>query len=155
MSYVENNLLDNEKILYQSKIHWIVFVSPCVWILITLIIATQSRIFLPLAMVASILAVYYLISAFIRYKFSEYAVTDKRVLIKIGFISRESLEMFLQKIEGIQVRQNIPGRIFNYGTIIVIGTGGTPSFFPTIDEPLTFRKNVQAQIEKQLSARRV
>ena len=151
MSYVESNLLTNEKILYQSKIHWIVFVSPCLWIFCTLILATQSRFFLPLAMATSILAIFSLIFAFIRYQFSEYALTNKRVLIKIGFISRESLDMFLQKIEGIQVRQNIPGRLFNYGTIIVIGTGGTSSFFSTIDDPLAFRKSIQAEIEKKLS----
>jgi uncharacterized membrane protein YdbT with pleckstrin-like domain len=83
---------------------------------------------------------------FIAYKSSEFAVTNKRVLIKVGFIRRHSLELLLQKVEGIGVDQGIVGRIFGYGTIIVTGTGGTKEPFKNIENPLEFRKQVQQSI---------
>jgi hypothetical protein len=73
-------------------------------------------------------------------------VTDKRVLIKLGLIGRDSLETLLTKIEAIGVDQDIRGRLFNYGTITVIGTGGTHEAFPQIAAPMEFRRQVQAQI---------
>ncbi|HKC53154.1 MAG TPA: PH domain-containing protein [Burkholderiales bacterium] len=77
---------------------------------------------------------------------SEFAVTNKRVLIKVGFIRRHSLELLLQKVEGIGVDQGIWGRVFDYGTIMVTGTGGTKEPFKNIAAPLEFRKQVQSRV---------
>jgi hypothetical protein len=52
----------------------------------------------------------------------------------------------LAKIETVGVDQSIPGRIFNYGTIIVTGTGGTQEPFKDIANPLAFRKQVQFEL---------
>jgi uncharacterized membrane protein YdbT with pleckstrin-like domain len=84
----------------------------------------------------------------IAYATSEFAVTNKRILFKIGFIRRNSLEIFLRKIEAINVRQGIIGRILGYGTITVTGTGGTHQPFHKISSPLKFRKRAHEQIEK-------
>ncbi len=35
-----------------------------------------------------------------------------------------TLEVFLKSVEGVQVDQSIWGRMLNFGTIIVSGTGG-------------------------------
>jgi uncharacterized membrane protein YdbT with pleckstrin-like domain len=72
-------------------------------------------------------------------------VTNRRVLIKVGFIRRHSLELLLPKVEGIAVDQGILGRILGYGTIIVTGTGGTKEPFRNIIAPMEFRKMVQQQ----------
>jgi len=83
------------------------------------------------------------ISAFIERTTSEFAVTSKRVLIKVGFIRRHSLELLLHKVEGIGVDQGIVGRLLGYGMITVSGTGGTVEPFQTIENPLEFRRQVQ------------
>jgi uncharacterized membrane protein YdbT with pleckstrin-like domain len=77
---------------------------------------------------------------------SEFAVTNKRVLVKVGLIRRHSLELLLQKVEGIGVDQTLTGRILGYGTITVSGTGGTREAFRLISDPLEFRRQVQAEI---------
>lgn len=74
---------------------------------------------------------------------SEYAITNKRVIIKKGLISRMTLEMNLTKIESIGVDQSILGRILSYGDITVIGTGGTREVFYDIASPVKFRKTFQ------------
>ena len=74
-------------------------------------------------------------------------------MVKTGFIRRHSLETFLTMIEGIVIDQDILGRIFNYGSIIVTGTGGTKEPFQKVKSPLKFRTKVQEQIEAiQISA---
>jgi uncharacterized membrane protein YdbT with pleckstrin-like domain len=69
------------------------------------------------------------------------------VLIKIGLIRRHSLELLLQKVEGIGVDQSLAGRILGYGTITVTGTGGTRESFQRISRPMEFRRQVQASVK--------
>ena len=56
--------------------------------------------------------------------------------------------MLLNKVESIEVSEPAFGRMLGYGTIVVIGTGGTPEPFQKVAHPLEFRSQVQQQIEK-------
>ena len=86
------------------------------------------------------------LSAIIERRSSEFAVTNKRVLIKTGLIRRHSLETLLSKIESIGVAQSLLGRILGFGTIVISGTGGSKEPFHRIADPLMFRRRVQEQI---------
>jgi len=117
--YVESNLMPGEQILYEAKLHWIIFVS--LKAILTLFIA-------PL----------------IWQKTSEFAITNKRIIMKIGLIRRITVEMNHSKVESVNVYQGIFGRLLGYGTVIITGTGGTKEAFPYISEPIEFRKKFQA-----------
>ena len=81
-----------------------------------------------------------LLWVFVIYKTTEIAITNKRVIAKFGFIGRRTVEINLQKIESIQVDQNVLGRVLRYGTVDIAGAG-TPSLtVPGIADPLQFRK---------------
>lgn len=79
-------------------------------------------------------------SAFIKYKTTELAITNKRVIAKFGFISRRTIEINLNKVESLQVDQGILGRIFNYGTLVIAGAGNPQAPIPGISDPMMFRK---------------
>ena len=79
---------------------------------------------------------------------TEFGVTNQRIIVKRGILSRVVKENTLQKIESIQVTQSVMGRFFGFGTIIVRGIGGTPEVFTLINKPLAFRSQVQQQIEQ-------
>ncbi len=116
--YVDNNLVRDERVEFETSYHWVIFFS---WkSLLTLFIAP-------------ILA---------RYT-DEFAITNKRVIIKTGLISRKTVEMNLSKIESVNVDQSIMGRMLGYGSIQLIGTGGTKEEFKNIASPLKFRKAFQ------------
>ena len=51
--------------------------------------------------------------------------------------------MNLSKIESVNVDQTVTRKIFNYGSITIIGTGGTRETFHNISKPLNFRKAFQ------------
>ena len=117
-NYVQSNLSSGEQVVHESKLHWIIFVS--LKAILTLFIA-------PLIALST----------------SEFAITNKRIIIKVGLISRRTLEMNLSRIESVNVDQGILGRMLGYGTIVVIGTGGTKEPFAGISDPMTFRKKFQ------------
>ena len=146
MSYIEQNLMNGEKVLYRGKLHWVVFIWPVIWFIVAMIffsgksdIALFGGLFVLIAIVTGI-------ASFINYTASEFGLTNKRVIVKVGLIRRKSLEVLINKVEGIQVDQSILGRILGFGSITVSGTGGTRDPFHKIDAPLEFRKRVQEQI---------
>jgi hypothetical protein len=61
-----------------------------------------------------------------------------------------SIDLLLPKIEGITVTQSFGGRLFGYGEIVVIGTGGTQEPFADIQAPLDFRQAVQAAADGRI-----
>jgi len=145
MSYVEKNLLSNEQVTYWAKLHWIIFTTPVLVLVVAIVLAILGAHWMVCAFVAGIGVVLFL-PPWMRSASSEFAVTNKRVLIKVGFISRHSLELLLKQVEGIGVDQTLLGRIFGYGTITVIGTGGTKETYAMIANPLEFRRQVQGAI---------
>jgi uncharacterized membrane protein YdbT with pleckstrin-like domain len=83
---------------------------------------------------------------------TEFAVTNRRVFAKTGFIRRNTMEILLVKVESIAVRQNIVGRLMNFGTVTVTGTGGTSESFKVITNPITIRKKITQVIERSMQA---
>ena len=117
-NYVENHLIRDEQIEYETTYHWIIFIS---------FRALFSLFILPVLDKWT----------------DEFAITNKRIIVKTGLIQRHTLEMNLSKIESVNVDQSIMGRILGYGTITIIGTGGTRESFPNIQRPMEFRKMFQ------------
>jgi uncharacterized membrane protein YdbT with pleckstrin-like domain len=116
--YVNDHLIKDESVAFETKYHWIIFFT-----LKSLFTLT--------------------ISPMIQRALSEFVITNRRIIIKMGFIARSTFEMNLSKIETVNVDQTVMGRIMNYGSITIIGTGGTKEIFHNISKPLEFRKAFQ------------
>lgn len=151
MSYVDSSLMPGEKVVHRTHLHKIMFFWPCVLALLAIAaglwILVHPAYHMGIAGISFLIAIGFLLSPYIHYKTSEFAVTNKRVIVKIGLIQRQTLETLLQKIEAIAVDQTILGRILNYGTITITGTGGTRESFYNIADPLTFRRSVQEETD--------
>jgi membrane protein YdbS with pleckstrin-like domain len=144
MGYVEKNLLPNEQVTYRARLHWIIYLVPMIVILAAIAVALVGGGIA--AIVVGVIGLLLMLPPWIKSSSSEFAITNKRVLIKVGLVRRHSLELLLQKIEGIGVDQGIIGRILGYGTITVSGVGGTKEAFQRISNPLEFRRQVQASL---------
>jgi membrane protein YdbS with pleckstrin-like domain len=153
VSYLDDHLLAGERIVYRARLHWTIFLTAIIVVLLGIGLGILLQLVEPAyALAGAALAGVGLLLAIgpaIRYLSSEFAVTDKRVLGKVGFIERESDETLLSKIEAIAVDQGVLGRILGFGTVTITGTGGTQESFPTISEPLEFRRQIQSQIIAQ------
>jgi hypothetical protein len=163
MSYIDKNLTAGETVVYETRLHWVVMlrsiVTACALIALAafLFYYAQSNTSLDagtlhllegggaVSLLAAIVVVF---TGAAKRNATEMAVTNHRVVIKVGLVSRRTIEMMLTKIESIEVKETAFGRMLGYGTIVVIGTGGTPEPFPRVAHPLQFRTAVQQQIEK-------
>jgi len=150
MSYIDKHLLPGETVTYRTQLHWKVYVGPTLLtllVLIPLVILAMSTAHPALAILPGLGIVAVLLQAYIRRRTSEFAVTSKRVILKLGVVNTRSVELLLSKIEGISVTQSLPGRLFGFGGIVVTGSGGTQEPFTGIQAPLAFRQAVQAATE--------
>lgn len=125
-SYVQNTLINDEKVIYEGEIS--------IWSLLPLLVI--GLCLLPFFGFGLL----FWIAAFLRYKTTELAFTNKRVIAKFGFISRSTIELNLSKVESLQVNQGILGRIFNYGTLVISGAGNPQAPIPGISNPMIFRR---------------
>ena len=147
-SYTTATLQADERPLHKTTLHWMVLIVPMFVSLFTLLVIGpigmiaawkgQAWVWLLLVIPVAIVA-----SAVLGVKTSELVITDRRVLIKVGFIQRQTFEMFISKIESVAVTQGMIGRFFNYGTVEIRGTGGSSESFATIAAPLQFRDAIQ------------
>jgi uncharacterized membrane protein YdbT with pleckstrin-like domain len=97
-----------------------------------------------LAAVLALVAVIVWFPAFMKRWTTELVATDRRVIYKTGLLRRHTIEMNMDKVESVNVDQSIWGRLFNYGTVEIHGTGGGLEPLPAIDSPLAFRNHVTA-----------
>jgi len=147
MSYVDSNLLEGEHVIYRTRLHWKLFVGP---VLFALVISASlawvgfSGAWSAFAWIPVGLAILWLMAALIKRQTSEFVVTNKRVLMKVGVFTTRSIELLLNKVEAITVHQSLTGRLLGYGDIVLTGSGGTREPFSTIQSPLAFRNAVQA-----------
>lgn len=153
MSYIQKNLMANERIVYSTKLNWTLYIKPLVIILIGIVLFTERAHSINGSILYGIGIIFLLTGAFssvvtyFKIKTFEFAVTNKRVLIKHGILKTQSFEIMLNKVEAIYVEQNIIDRIVNSGTIIIKGTGGSQNPLRNVDNPFQFRIAVNEQIE--------
>jgi len=146
MSYVESNLLAGETVRFRTRLHWKLYVWPLVVTLLVLVPLTVLMLRMHAGMWSGVLVplgLLWLLAAHLRRASSEFAVTSKRVVIKMGVMSTRSLELLLPKVEGIAVNQGPGGKLFGYGSIVVTGSGGTRESFSDIQDPLALRRAIQ------------
>jgi len=163
MSYVESNLVPGEAVIYQTRLHWIVMLGHillgCLLGLLGVILlyyalsqtgieSGKLHIMEGVGVALLICGVAAILLGMVRRNATEMALRNRRVVIKTGLASRKTIEMLLNKVESIDVSETAFGRMLGYGTIVVIGTGGTPEPFHKVAHPLEFRSQVQQQIEK-------
>ena len=142
VGYIESNLLSDEQLVYKARLHGIIFVKPCAIIFLGLIFLFIQPIIAGVVMVIGLAAA---VPTWVDYVSSEFGVTNKRVIIKVGFIRRRTLELLLRHVEAISVDQSVTGRILGFGSLTLTGTGGVRELFHNVKSPLEFRRRIQGE----------
>jgi uncharacterized membrane protein YdbT with pleckstrin-like domain len=157
VSYVQQNLNPGERILYTTRLHWMVLIRS-IFVEAIFSIAGLALIVWAIAgkqpergeaQAAGIAGVTLIIIgsvilgiAVTRRNATEMAVTNKRIIIKVGFLTKRTIELFLSKVESVNVEQTLLGRMLGFGSITLRGTGGTNEPFSHVANPLEFRRQV-------------
>lgn len=133
-SYIEANLGRDEKIIYKAQVSWL----SQFWYFVF------GILLFPIFFIGLIFFVF----AAINVMSTELALTNKRVIAKFGFIRRQTIEINLSKAESVAVNQGVIGRIFNFGSIVINGTGGSQAPIPYIARPMEFRQQTNALLDQ-------
>ncbi len=135
MSYVKSVIQPGERIVMVGHISWVIYHRAifCV-ILGGVLLILESVLLAPsnartdlmygTAILFGLAALLTAVQAwFIRWT-TEIAVTDKRIIFKRGFIYRHTAEMNMDKVSSVDVDQSLWGRLFDFGSVHILGTGG-------------------------------
>jgi uncharacterized membrane protein YdbT with pleckstrin-like domain len=152
--YIDEILQPDERVLYSTNSHW-VFYLPAIgaWIVASILLVLSGmttndalmKVCLVAAAVAAVPALYWTVKAWFHRWTTETDVTNLRVVHKTGFITRQTFEMSLDKVESVDVSQSIMGRFLNYGDVIIKGVGEGRQKIETIASPLAFRNSITAR----------
>jgi hypothetical protein len=153
MGYAEKVLQPGETIAYRARLHWIIYFVGMVLVVVAICLALGAvalkqdtiRIGLMLsAVIALFLGLFQIIRAWIVAVNTEIIVTSRRVIYKTGFVSRNTVEMNLDKVESVLVQQSILGRMLDFGTVIIRGVGAGLEPVDNIAAPLELHRHVSA-----------
>ena len=144
-NYIDVHLMAGENILHRGYMHkmpiilFSLAIAPFTLILFGVFMALRSQKFAFLVLIVGIGAIVMLRLALIK---TEMAVTNKRVIIKKGIFATRSLELITSKIESVVVDKGLVGNMFDYGDVIIIGSGGTKEVLKWVKAPVEFRNAV-------------
>jgi hypothetical protein len=153
MGYAERVLQPGETIAYRAQLHWVIYFVGLVLIVAAICLAVAAVVLkmesirvglLLTALIALFLGLFQLIRAWIVAVNTEIIVTTRRVIYKTGFISRNTVEMNLDKVESVLVQQGILGRMLDFGTVIIRGVGAGLEPVDNIAAPLELHRHVGA-----------
>ena len=149
MGYVERHLLPNERVVYKTRLHWVLFARPALAALAGIVVTVAVGALTGLewlwygSLIVVVAGLGWAAMRAVELLTSEFAVTTTRLIFKVGLIGRYTTELLLGKVESIGVQQTLPGRLLNYGDLVVTGTGGVREVFPRVHDPIEFRNHVQ------------
>lgn len=143
-NYIDSILMPNEKVILKARIHWMMYFYPFL-LTVFLVVEAATGNALPLGQEISFFAaaLFYWGYCWLRRRSTELALTDRRIIAKFGIISRKTFEIDLNKVEGINFKQSIFGRMLGYASVICKGTGGNYAPIPNISNYFEFKKAYQ------------
>ena len=153
MGYAERVLQPGETIAYRARLSWVIYLSGMLLVIVAIALAVAAVVLktetvriglLIAAALALLVGLFHLIRAWLWQANTEITVTSRRIIYKTGFISRNTLEMNLDKVESVLVQQGLIGRMFDFGTVIVRGVGAGLEPVRLISHPLELHRHVSA-----------
>lgn len=161
--YAEKNIGSNEEIKFKADFHPInIIILSFFTVLLTTISITVAVIIQNATLSDSQITAFQFVQnsfwtvtllfalldliCFIRYKTDELAVTDKRIIGKIGLIAIKTMDMPIVKIQNVSVSYNILGRILKYGAVSIFSSSGEYTF-KNIKKPEQFKNRLMEIID--------
>jgi uncharacterized membrane protein YdbT with pleckstrin-like domain len=151
MGYVRDNLMQGERLVFQTKLHWVVYGPPSVFAAASVAVGVAIGSQHGAIVAVSGLSIALLSAAirWIRRQTWEFAVTNRRVLVKTGLVARRTRELQVDRIESLSIDQPVLGRLLGYGTVSVRGTGAGRRAFPSVARAMELRRHVYEQAERR------
>lgn len=135
--------MSEQHVVYQARLHWILFLWPFLFLLFGLWFSFSIPSFREMGLFAVLIAVAWGLLVWLTYQFSSLTIKKKQVILRTGILVRQTIDIPLTKIESIDIRQSIMGSLFQYGSLLITGTGGTRQSMGYVAKPLTCRRHIE------------
>jgi uncharacterized membrane protein YdbT with pleckstrin-like domain len=148
VAYPDELLVPGEEIIMHRHPHWKMLVGPVVLLLVVVglgsylaaVIGAQTwgpwaRIVV--LVIALALVVRLTLVPLIRWRTTHFVITNRRVLVREGLITRRGMDIPMRRITGVQFRQSLFERLFGVGTLVMESASDEPLEFedvPGIEE---------------------
>lgn len=128
-SYIEQSLAPGEAIAARFEVHWFAWFPMTMWIVLGFVSLGFTWW----------LALY----EYLRLKFLEQGVTNRRVILVKGIFRRRAQELELRSIRGVEIRQGPLGRALGFATVRIRGREGGDLVMPYLDDPAAVKRRVE------------
>jgi len=151
-----HDLLPGERMLVSSSRHWVVLLRPIATTIVAAIVVLVVLALLPLAaelrlflMLGVVLAGILIINLYYwGWRAHEYVLTDQRVIINEGIVSKFSRSIAIDRIQDLTTFQGLWGRTWGFGDIELESAGREGAeMLSTVPRPQQLRNAIFAQIE--------
>ena len=132
-----------DPVIYQARLHWVIFLGPIVLLLMACALGYYTNVPYTIGFSLAGIAVLWECMVWVTYRFSFLNIKKNRVVMCSGIIVRQTVDIPMNKIESIDIRQSILGSILQYGSLVITGTGGTRQYINIISKPLTCRRYIE------------
>lgn len=135
---VRSRLVEGEKILRVSRIspaiYWKSFAVVILALLFYIFIAAPLGTLL--LIVSGIMALY----AFALSRILLVVITNKRIMARGGLIKIDIVDLPFDKLESVELERMLPGYLFGYATLIIMGTGNRFIGVPYLANAVNLRR---------------
>ena len=146
-----------ERLIGKARQHWAVFITPTVPFLFSVLTIfyafrlDQGFLLLFLSAAFFLMGVLELAKVSVKFFTTDLALTNRRIVAHTGLLKRIQIEILLDQIESITVSQPLLGRVFDYGSVVIVGAGGTRQSIPSLKKPEIIRKAIYKQLQETRS----
>jgi len=134
-----------DDVVYLARLHWILFVGPLFLLLIAITAGSlfNTKLLQPIVIFCFIFSLAWGVLVWITYHFSSLTIKKKQLILRTGFLVRQTVDIPFARIESIDITQTILGSLLQYGSLVITGTGGSRQMIHNVSKPLTCRRYIE------------
>jgi len=135
--------MTDTNIVYQARLNWVIFFWPAALLCAMAYLAMEYQQFRQPSVFIICFALAWLFVIWMTYQFSSLTIKKRQVILRTGILVRQTIDIPINKIESIDIRQSLLGSLFRYGSLVITGTGGTRQMVNYLNNPLTCRRHIE------------
>ena len=148
---IMENLLNpqsNQNVIYEAKLHWIVYVIPIIMMLIGvsgaafLLLSLISGYFGFTTLIAFFLSIPFFkgLSYFLRLRKTKIWLTPSQLSYETGDIGKKTVDIAVDKFKSLVLSQSFLGKQMNFGTLVIVAEESSNSLH--IENPEKLRQEI-------------
>ena len=133
----------DSNIVYQARLHWVIFFWPGILLCFGAFIGLRFTQLHEVGLFCVVFAVLWGLMVWVTYQYSSLTIKKNQVILRTGFLVRNTMDIPLSKIESIDIRRTLFGSLLHYGSLVITGTGGSRQVINFLNKPLTCRRYIE------------